>query len=56
MSDKALADIICRALIAIVVAIRKRYGLPAYHDMMIIIQEKPEEIQMPIGYNAEVKG
>lgn len=35
MSDKVLADIICRALIAIVVGIRKRYGLPDYHGISI---------------------
>jgi hypothetical protein len=44
MSDKQLADIICRALIAIVVGIRKKYGLPNYQDIMITIQEKPEDI------------
>lgn len=43
MSDKALADIICRALLAIVVSIRKRYGLPDYHNIAIVIQEKPLE-------------
>lgn len=30
MSDKQLAELICRALIMIVVAIRKKYGLPDY--------------------------
>lgn len=43
MSDRALADIICRALIAIVVGIRKRYGLPEYHNMNIVMQE-PERV------------
>ena len=49
MSDKALADIICRALIAIVVGIRKRYGLPDYHNIAIVIQEQAE------GYNVGVE-
>lgn len=40
MSDKALADVICRALLAIVAAIRKKYGLPDYHNIAIVIQEK----------------
>lgn len=43
MSDKVLADIICRALLAIVAGIRKKYGLPEYHNIVIAIQE---------GYNA----
>ena len=37
MSDKKLADLICRALLAIVVAIRKRYGLPDYKGMTLKI-------------------
>ena len=40
MSDKAVADVICRALLAIVAVIRKKYGLPEYHDIAIVIQEK----------------
>jgi hypothetical protein len=39
MSDKALADVICRALLAIVAAIRKKYGLPAYNNIAIILKE-----------------
>lgn len=42
MSDKQLADIICRALIAIVVGIRKRYGLPDYKNIVIVIEEKAD--------------
>jgi len=50
MSDKVLADVICRALLAIVAAIRKKYGLPEYHNIMIFIQEKSsDEIPMPMG-------
>jgi hypothetical protein len=50
MSDKVLADIICRALLAIVVAIRKRYGLPNYRNIDIIVQEKEEDL-LSVGYN-----
>ena len=40
MTDRELADLICRALLAIVAAIRKRYGLPAYQNIVIEITEK----------------
>lgn len=43
MSERELADIICRALLAIVAGIRKKYGLPEYRNIGIILQEKPEE-------------
>ena len=39
MSDKELADIICRALLAIVSGIRKRYGLPEYHNIVISVND-----------------
>ncbi len=39
MSDKQLADVICRALLAIVAAIRKRYDLPVYHGVTISVTE-----------------
>lgn len=38
--SKSTADIICRALLAIVAAIRKEYGLPEYHDITIVIGGK----------------
>jgi hypothetical protein len=41
MSDKVLADIICRALLAIVAGIRKKYGLPAYQNVTITLQDSP---------------
>lgn len=41
MSDKTLADIVCRALLAIVSAIRKKYGLPEYGNITIHIEDKP---------------
>jgi len=37
MTDKTLADLVCRALLAIVVAIRKRYGLPDYKGITLKI-------------------
>jgi len=37
MSDKQLADLVCRALLAIVAAIRKRYGLPDYKGISLKI-------------------
>lgn len=40
MSDKQLADLICRALLAIVAAIRKKYGLPEYSNITIHVEEK----------------
>jgi len=40
MSDKTLADIVCRALLAIVAAIRKKYGLPEYNNITIRFEEK----------------
>ena len=39
MTDKQLAEIICRALLAIVAAIRKRYDLPVYKGITIEIRE-----------------
>ena len=39
MSDKQLAEVICRALLAIVAAIRKRYDLPEYRGVVIDIRE-----------------
>jgi len=37
MSDKQLAEIVCRALLAIVAALRKKYGLPEYKGVTIEI-------------------
>lgn len=34
------ADIICRALLAIVAALRAAYGLPEYKNISIVISEK----------------
>lgn len=50
MSDKALAEVVCRALLAIVAAVRKRYGLPDYHGITISISTHDdiiEEIKTP---------
>ena len=57
MSDKALAEIVVRALLAIIAGIRKKYGLHSTHnDIVIVIQERPEEMPLPVGYNVEVEG
>ena len=40
MTDRELADIVCRALLAIVAALRRRYDLPAYQNIVIEITEK----------------
>ncbi len=40
MSDKEIADIVCRALIAIVAAIRKKYSLPEYKNVSVTFTEK----------------
>lgn len=53
MSDKALADVICRALLAIVAAIRKKYGLPDYHNIAIVIQEQAESSNLSVIAKAE---
>ena len=39
MTDKELAEIVCRALLAIVAAIRKRYDLPVYKGITVEIRE-----------------
>lgn len=39
MTDKQLAEIICRALLAIVAALRKRYDLPEYKGVTIEIKD-----------------
>jgi hypothetical protein len=40
MTDRELAEYVCRALLAVVAAIRKRYGLPEYKNISIIVIEK----------------
>ena len=39
MTDRQLAEIICRALLAIVAALRKRYDLPEYKGITVEIRE-----------------
>jgi hypothetical protein len=39
MTDRELADLVCRALLAIVAAIRKKYSLPVYQNIVIVFQE-----------------
>jgi len=42
MTDRQVAEIICRALLAIVAAIRKKYGLPDKHNVTIMMTEVQE--------------
>lgn len=37
--SKQTVDLICRALLAIVAALRKEYGLPEYHSITITLQD-----------------
>jgi hypothetical protein len=39
--NKLTIDIICRALLAIVAALRKEAGLPEYHNIVITISDNP---------------
>jgi hypothetical protein len=47
MSDRQLAEIVCRALLAIVAGIRKRYGLPSV-GMTVIIQDSETATPAPV--------
>ncbi len=40
MTDKEIADIICRALIAIIAVIRKKYNIPEYKNISVSLTEK----------------
>ena len=51
MNDKELADIICRSLLAIVAALRKKYDLPTYKGITIEIKES-DTIAGVTGYTA----
>ena len=42
MTDKQLAERICRALLAIVAALRKRYGLPVYKGITLEIKDSDD--------------
>lgn len=37
--SKLTVDIICRALLAIVAALRKEYELPEYHNIVIHVED-----------------
>lgn len=41
MNDKELAEIICRALLAIVAGIRRKYNLPDYRGVTLEIKDSP---------------
>lgn len=44
MTDKELADIICRALLAIVSALRKKYNLPNHNGITVVLQSEPPAV------------
>jgi hypothetical protein len=48
--SKATVEIICRALLAIVAALRKEYGLPEYHNIVIHVDG---DIAGAIRYNTD---
>lgn len=50
MSERRLAEIICAALLAIVAGIRKKYDLPVYHGVTVIMQPvtDPQEKEVVI--------
>lgn len=43
MSDRMLAEIICRALLAIVAGIRKKYDLPDIKNVTVVLQAEEEK-------------
>lgn len=45
MLDRLTADIICRALLAIVARLRKIYNLPGYNNIVIVLADKPEDVR-----------
>ncbi|HET8669774.1 MAG TPA: hypothetical protein VFM05_03840 [Candidatus Saccharimonadales bacterium] len=47
MSDRELAEIVYRALLAIAAGIRKRYNLPDHRNVVIVLQDQPQEITLP---------
>ena len=48
--SKQTADIICRALLAIVAALRREYGLPEYHNVTIHVTDTISGVR---GYTQE---
>ena len=46
MTDKQLADIVCRALLAIVAGLRKKYDLPNYHNIVLIVQDQSDVLYL----------
>ena len=51
MNDKQFADILCRALLAIVSALRKKYDLPTYKEITIqIVEYDGENVAGVVGY------
>jgi len=50
--NKQTIDIICRALLAIVAALRKEYGLPEYHNVTI---QMSDNLAGVTGHTQETK-
>ena len=46
--SKQTVEIICRALLAIVAALRKEYDLPEYHNVTITMTEKDTLTDTPL--------
>ncbi|MBX3004567.1 MAG: hypothetical protein KF821_01920 [Anaerolineales bacterium] len=53
MSDRMLAEIICRALLAIVAGIRKKYNLPDIKNVTVVLQT---EVVSPDKYQQKESG
>jgi len=50
--NKITVDIICRALLAIVAALRKEYELPAYHNVTVHLSDSTTQ---PPNYDTIAK-
>lgn len=52
MTDKELADAICRLLLSLVAIIRRRYDLPTYHGMtFVLLDSSTVTVTPPLQYN-----
>lgn len=51
MSDREFAEIVCRALLSIVAALRRKYNLPNKSGVQIILCDDGETVAGVKGYN-----
>ncbi len=52
MTEKEMADAICRLLLSLVAIIRRRYDLPTYHGMtFVLIDGNNVTATPPLQYN-----